>query len=137
MLAILAPILSSVTSVIDKIIPDPQEKARLKAEMEQALLSADLERELARYQAIVAEAQSPDKWTSRARPSFMYVFYILLLSAIPMGVLYAFQPVTAMGVAAGLKAWFSAIPDELYNVFLFGYLGYSATRSFDKWKGQK
>lgn len=137
MLPILTPILQSVTSVIDKLIPDPQEKQRLKAEMEQALLNADLQQELARYQTITAEAQSPDKWTSRARPSFMYVFYALLLASIPMGVLYAFHPITAMGIAAGLKAWFSAIPEELYDVFLFGYLGYSASRSFDKMKGSK
>lgn len=137
MLSIISPILQSVTSVIDKLIPDPLEKQRLKTEMEQVLLSAELQQELARYQAIVSEAQSSDKWTSRARPSFMYVFYTLLLFSIPFGVLYAFNPVLAMGVSAGLQSWFKAVPEELYNVFLYGFLGYSASRSFDKWKGVK
>lgn len=42
--------------------------------------------------AIIAEASSPDPWTSRARPNFLYVVYILLLWSIPMGVLYIFKP---------------------------------------------
>jgi hypothetical protein len=29
--------------------------------------------------AVLAEAESPDPWTSRARPSFLYVMYVLLL----------------------------------------------------------
>ena len=133
----LGPILQAVTHTIDKIVPDPQEKQRLKAEMEQALLSADLQMELTRYQAIVAEAQSTDKWTSRARPSFMYVIYTLLLASIPFGVLYAFSPITAMGITSGMKGWFSAIPDQLYTLFGVGYIGYSASRTVDKLKGAK
>ncbi len=35
-----------------------------------------------RMTAIVAEANSADPWTSRARPSFLYVMYALLLWAI-------------------------------------------------------
>ena len=35
--------------------------------------------------AIVAEANSSDPWTSRARPSFLYLIYVLLLFAVPMG----------------------------------------------------
>lgn len=133
----LSPVLGSVTSIIDKLVPDPGERQRLKAEMEQALLSADLQKDVARYQAIVAEASSPDKWTSRARPSFMYVIYILLLASIPFGVLYIFSPVSAMGIAAGMKAWFGAIPSELYTLFGVGYVGYSASRTVDKIKGHK
>ena len=133
----LAPVLGSVTSIIDKVIPDPGQKAELKAQMEQALLNADLQKEVARYQAIVAEAQSEDKWTSRARPSFMYVMYVLLLFAIPYGILYTFNPTLAMGVAAGMKSWFGALPSELYTLFGVGYVGYSASRTVDKFKKGK
>ena len=38
----------------------------------------------AQMQAIVAEAQSADPRTSRARPSFLYVMYALLIWSIPM-----------------------------------------------------
>ena len=57
----------------------------------------------AQLQAIVAEANSADPWTSRARPSFLYVMYILLLTALPMGLLSAFHPAAAKDIAAGMK----------------------------------
>ncbi len=85
--------------------------------------------------AIVAEAQSADPWTSRARPSFMYVIYLLLLLGVPMGVLSAFEPQVATNIAAGFKAWLDAIPTDLYALFGIGYLGYSAARTVDKVKG--
>lgn len=83
----------------------------------------------------LAEAQSQDKWTSRSRPLFMYVIYVLILSAIPMGVLYAFNPTKAGQIAIGFKAWLDAIPQDFIWLFGAGYLGYGAFRSFDKWKG--
>src|SRR5512137_2244250 len=36
--------------------------------------------------AALSEAQSQDKWTSRARPSFMYVIYIIILAGIPVAI---------------------------------------------------
>jgi hypothetical protein len=81
---------------------------------------------------IVAEASSGDKWTSRARPSFMYVIYILILSSIPMGVLYAFNPATALGITSGFKAWLEAIPSEMLALFGVGYVGYVGARSLEK-----
>jgi phosphotransferase system glucose/maltose/N-acetylglucosamine-specific IIC component len=85
-----------------------------------------------RMSAILAEANSKDPWTSRARPSFMYVIYVCILAGIPMGVLHAFYPAIAVGVAEGFKAWLQAIPDTLYTLFGVGYVGYSAARTVDK-----
>lgn len=89
-----------------------------------------------RVSIIVAEASSPDKWTSRARPSFMYVFYlvviILVLAAPFVGVFFPAQMETFyVNVASGFKA----IPDAMWTTFGIGYLGYSASRSYDKMKG--
>jgi hypothetical protein len=83
-------------------------------------------------QAIVMEAQSKDPWTSRARPGFLYVMYILMLAAIPMGVLHAFNPALAGGVVNGFHAWLGAIPEEMWTLFGIGYLGYVGGRSWDK-----
>ena len=55
----------------------------------QQAINRYLEAIQARLSAIVTEARSPDPWTSRARPSFLYVMYVMLLWAIPMGVLAA------------------------------------------------
>lgn len=88
----------------------------------------------ARFTAIVAEANSNDPWTSRARPSFMYVMYLMILTAIPMGFLFAFRPDVAMAVTAGVKGWLAAIPEEMWWLFGAGYLGYTGSRTFEKVK---
>ncbi len=91
--------------------------------------------EKSRMEVVLAEAASSDPWTSRARPAFMYVIYIMLLAAIPMGVIYAIHPETAANIGAGFGAWLRAIPSDLYALFGAGYLGYGAFRTVDKVKG--
>lgn len=83
----------------------------------------------------MAEAQSADPWTSRARPSFLYVMYALLLWSIPMGLIAAAQPETARAIANGMNAYLSGIPEPLYALFGTGYLGYTAARTWGKVKG--
>jgi hypothetical protein len=85
--------------------------------------------------AILAEAQSTDPWTSRARPSFLYVVYILILASIPMGFLYAFSPETAAAVTTGMREWLAGIPKDLIELFQWVMLGYIGGRSFEKVKG--
>ena len=84
--------------------------------------------------AILAEAKSDDPWTSRARPSFLYTIYLLILAAIPIGILSAFKPEMATQIASGMQAWLGAIPDTLWQVFGFGYLGYTGAREYGKSK---
>jgi hypothetical protein len=72
---------------------------------------------------------------TRERPSFLYVCYVMILSAIPMGVLYAFDPGHAQKIALGLQAWLTAIPDPVWQLFTVGYLGYTGGRSWEKIKG--
>ena len=88
-----------------------------------------------RMTAIVAEANSTDPWTSRARPSFLYVMYTLLLWAIPMGLIAATRPDMAKGIAEGMNAYLAGIPEPLYALFGTGYLGYTAARAWGKAKG--
>lgn len=125
--------------IIDKIWPDKtaQEAERNKAQL--AILQMQQSGELAllsqQMSAILAEAQSPDPWTSRARPTFLYVMYLMILMAIPMGFVAAWRPELASSVAGGMKAWLSAIPEELYALFGVGYLGYTGARMWEKKKG--
>lgn len=107
------------------------------AELETKLVELEANIQQAQISVVLAESQSADPWTSRARPSFMYVIYLMLLVAIPMGVLSAFNPKMAQDVAAGYQAWLKAIPSDLYALFGAGYLGYGAFRTFDKVKGGK
>ncbi len=75
---------------------------------------------------------SPDPWITRARPSFLYVMYTLLLGAIPAGLLAAVRPQTAQAIAAGMAAYLNAIPEPLYALFGTGYLGYTVAREWGK-----
>lgn len=134
------PLLTLGTSLIDRIFPDKVAQAAEREKAQLALLQATQDGSLKAAQvqlsAILAEAQSNDPWTSRARPSFMYVMYAMILAAIPMGVLYAFAPAVAMSVADGMKAWLNAIPDQLYYLFGVGYTGYTVMRGVEKAKGK-
>lgn len=127
-------IVSTGLSIIDKIIPNPKEREAAKLELLKQQQLGNLQEIQASLGAIIAEAQSPDKWTSRARPSFLYVMYILFLTAIPMGILFAFKPEIAEAVTLGVTNWLKALPEELYWLFGTGYLGYTGARSFDKVK---
>ncbi|MEM7779770.1 MAG: holin family protein [Pseudomonadota bacterium] len=134
-MAILETLIGPITSLLDKLIPDKE--ARAKAQLELLRLEGTQEMELieARLQAIVAEAKSVDPWTSRARPSFLYVMYVLILTALPMGLLSAFNPAAASDIAAGMNAYLGGLPDPLYALFGTGYLGYTAARQWGKIKG--
>ena len=134
-MAILETLIGPITSLIDKIIPDKE--ARAKAKLELIKLEGTQEMRLieARLAAIVAEAGSKDPWTSRARPSFLYVMYILLLWALPMGILAAFRPELARDIASGMNAYLNGLPEPLYALFGTGYLGYTAARQWGKVKG--
>ena len=134
-MALLESLIGPVTSNLDKIIP--AKEARAKAQLELLKLEGTQEMALieARLQAIVAEAQSTDPWTSRARSSFLYVMYVLILTALPMGLLSAFNPGAAKDIAHGMNAYLGGLPDPLYALFGTGYLGYTAARQWGKIKG--
>ncbi|KUO55582.1 MAG: hypothetical protein APF78_09775 [Sphingomonadales bacterium BRH_c3] len=134
-MALLDSLIGPLAAIIDKIIPDKE--ARAKAKLELLRLEGTQEMQLieARLQAIVAEANSADPWTSRARPSFLYVMYVMILWALPMGVLAAFNPAAARDIASGMNAYLGGLPEPLFALFGTGYLGYTAARQWGKVKG--
>ncbi len=124
-----------ITSILDKIIPDKEARAHAKLELLKLEGSHELATIEARLSAIVAEAHSQDPWTSRARPSFLYVMYVMILWALPMGILAAFDPGAARNIGTGMTAYLRGLPEELYALFGTGYLGYTAARQWGKIKG--
>lgn len=128
-------IISAVVTILDKIIPDPQQRAAAKLNLLRAENQQALEELKSSMSAILAEAQSADPWTSRARPSFLYVVYIMLLSAIPMGIVYALSPATAVNITQGYKAWLNAIPEPIVQLFGVVMMGYIGGRSWEKVRG--
>lgn len=134
-MTILEALIGPIAKIIDKIIPDP--KARDKAKLELLTLQGAQEMEALETQiaAILAEAKSVDPWTSRARPSFLYVIYLIILWSIPMGIIAAFSPDTATSIAMGMNSYLRGIPEALWGLFGTGYLGYTAARQWGKVKG--
>lgn len=129
---LLGGILDLGGKLIDRLIPDKEKQAEAKLQLLALQQSGELRELEVRMSAILAEAQSSDPWTSRARPSFMYVIYVVILFGLPMGVLSAFNPEAATQIAAGFKGWLEAIPDSMWGLFGVGYVGYAASRSYDK-----
>ncbi|MDE1466405.1 holin family protein [Aurantiacibacter sp. D1-12] len=134
-MAILESLIGPIASIIDKIIPDKEARERAKLELIKLEGTQDMAMIEARLSAIIAEANSHDPWTSRARPSFLYVMYTMILFALPMGVLAAFNPVIARDIGTGMNAYLGGLPEPLYALFGTGYLGYTAARQWGKVKG--
>ena len=135
MTPIIGGLLEAGLKIIDKVIPDPAAKAAAQTEllkMQQAGALKEMEISLS---AIIAEANSTDPWTSRARPSVLYVVYVLLLWSIPMGVLAMFYPDRAAAFTVGFRGWLAAIPEPVLTLFGVVMTGYVAGRSWEKVRG--
>ncbi len=132
MTPIIGDVISSGFKLIDSLFTSEEEKDAAKLKLTKLAQDGKLKELEVSMSAIIAEANSKDPWTSRARPSFLYVMYIMILSAIPMGILSAFQPEIADRIALGLQNWLAAIPSEMWTLFGVGYTGYAVNRSFDK-----
>ncbi len=128
-------LIGPLASIIDKVIPDRDAREKAKLELMQLEGTQEMEIVQARLAAIVAEAQSPDPWTSRARPSFLYVMYAMILWALPMGLIAAVRPGTASAIAGGMTAYLNGLPEPLYALFGTGYLGYTVARQWGKSAG--
>jgi hypothetical protein len=106
------------------------------AELALKVQELEFEVERARTNIIIAEASSLDKWTSRARPSFMYVFYFVILVLVFLAPLVGiFKPIWMTTFYANVALGFQAIPDAMWATFSVGYIGYTAARQYGKVKG--
>lgn len=122
-------------NLIDELFTSDEERAQAKLKLQELQQSGRLKEQETKLSAIIAEANSKDPYTSRARPSFLYVVYVLILSAIPMGVLSAFAPEIADRIIDGFEKWLGAIPKEMLTLFGTVMLGYTVTRGYEKVKG--
>ena len=132
---LLEGLIGPIAKLIDKIIPDPQARDAAKLELLKLQGAQEMEAIRTQLSAIMAEAQSTDPWTSRARPAFLYVIYALLLWSIPMGLIAGARPEMAHAIAHGMNAYLAGIPEPLYALFGTGYLGYTAARTWGNIKG--
>lgn len=134
-MALFESLLGPLTSIIDRVIPDKTARERAKLELLELQGTQEMAMLQTRMSAILAEAGSQDPWTSRARPSFLYVMYAMILWAVPMGIIAAFRPEAASAIASGMNAYLNGLPEPLYALFGTGYLGYTVARQWGKVAG--
>lgn len=99
--------------------------------------SPDTNEENQDFTALNAEATGDDKLTRRARPLFLYLMYFCILICFAGAIVGLWFPQHVEEVAYNLQILLKAIPEELWWLFGAGYLGYTGSRSFDKWKSFK
>jgi hypothetical protein len=135
LLTTLAPgLIEAGSRLLDRLIPDPAERERAKLALLQAEGQLALQEMQTTLSAILAEANSTDPWTSRARPTFLYVIYSVILLCVMGAIVGIWWPAEVFQAAENLNRLLSAIPEPLWWLFGAGYLGYTGARSFDKWR---
>lgn len=116
-------LIGPVTSIIDKLIPDPQEKAKAKLkllEMQQAGELTELEQQAS---IIRAEAQG-ESWLQRNwRPLLMVTFGIIVANN------YLLAPYLQAMFGVGIVL---DMPERLWDLLTLGVGGYVAGRSAEK-----
>lgn len=78
---------------------------------------------------------APNRYTSLARPTFLYVMYAMILWAIPLGLIGAVRPAAAHAMTEAMTAYLTGLPEPLYALFGASYLGYTAARQWGKARG--
>lgn len=136
-MAIPIPIIDAALKIIDKVIPDKEAREKAKLELLKEENRNTLEEVKTDLSAIIAEANSSDRWTSRARPSFLYLIYLCILMCFLGAIVGIWWPEQVETAAYNLQNLLLAIPESLWWLFGAGYLGYTGGRTFDKWKQTK
>ena len=97
-----------------------QAEKELAADLEKAYLEdvKDLRRQ------ITVELQSQDAYVRRARPTFNYIFYAVLIFN------YVFPPICQLFTGKPLNP--IDLPGELWTVFGVGFIGYGYLRTVEK-----
>jgi len=127
---ILKPALDSVTNIIGEFHESPEDKAKAQLALVQA--SNQLQIAAMEYDAklnedasanIRADASSNDKYTMRARPTFMYIVEAILVFnyiGIPLAMLF------------GAKMQPILLPSDLLMLFGVCVSGYAISRTVEK-----
>jgi len=134
LMALAGPLMNLAGPIIDSLFPDPTKRAEAKAKIMQAELAGETAHMEAALSAIVMEAKSADPWTSRARPSFLYVMYLVIVLCFAGSIVGIWWPDHVATAASNITNLLASIPDALWTLFGAGYLGYTGSRGWEKVK---
>lgn len=130
-------VINAVVSVIDKVIPDPAQKAQaqlavlqLQQQGQLEQLKADVQLALSQVDVNKVEAASPSLFKSGWRP------FVGWICGIALGVQFLVAPIGCWVAALmGHPTQFPPLDLNTLMTLLFGMLGLGAMRSFDKKAG--
>lgn len=128
-------VLEAAKGLIARIWPDPAQQAEAQRKLAELEQTGELRKMELQLSAILAEASSADPWTSRARPTFLYLMYALILLLVFGAIVGIWWPEHVFRAAENLTKLLGALPDQLWWLFGTGYLGYTGARMFEKRKG--
>jgi hypothetical protein len=131
-------IVSSADSVLKNLFTSEDEKKKnetaltgitLAAAQAEKEIAADLEKAFLEdnkdlRRQITVELQSKDPYVRRARPTFNYVFFVVLITN------YIFIPIYQL--IAGKTLGPIDLPTQLWTVFGVGFIGYGYLRTVEK-----
>jgi hypothetical protein len=102
----ISEILGLSRDVLARVFPDKTQLELANAKLDELQQSGELKLLMSRNQIAVEEARSSDKWTSRARPLFMYVFYVLITFLVVIApMLGVFYPSEMSLFYVNVKVW--------------------------------
>ncbi len=116
--ALLGPLIGGLFSVIDQAVPDRDEAARIKARLQEMVLTGQMKEIESAAAIIVAEAQS-ESWIARSwRPLLMLLFGVIIANN------YLVVPLFGTPSAD--------IPPDMWDLLKLGVGGYVLGRSVEK-----
>lgn len=118
--------------VIDKFVTNKDDRAAAKEGLESLNASGDLELLKGGQEIAKAEAGSEDKWTSRARPSFLYLMYGYFALAPVFAIFFMIWPDRSRLAVEGMELFLAAIPDPMWLTFAACFSVYTGARTIDK-----
>lgn len=116
-------LIGPITSLLERLIPDPEKAAQAKTEMMAIMIDANAKEMDAKSKVIVAEATGESKAQRNWRPHLMYLFmYILAFNFIIAPTIMMF----------GVEIPTLEIPSHMWGLLTVGVGGYIGSRGYEK-----
>ena len=126
---ILGPLLEVGKTLLDRFIPDPEEKRKAEADFLKMAMDGELKQVIGQLEVNAREATHPSMWVAGWRPAVGWVG--------ALGLFYASIGHPVLTWASATRGW-PVPPDvnvDLLWVVLSGMLGIGGLRTFEKTKG--
>lgn len=118
-----SPLISAMFKTVDKVVDSKEEKEKIKAKIQEQVISGEMKELQSAANIILAETKS-ESWLARSwRPLLMMVAIIIIANN------YLFVPYANAFLGVGIEL---DLPDALWTLLTIGVGGYTLGRSGEK-----